>query len=101
MQSTGTWAIVLGLLNIIITTLLRFLLYAQSNLNGKDRATLVITELAIGLIVGGRYFEQVQFDRSTDQFSIQGAGTIPSALVTTIDTAISNPYFQAYASAAW
>jgi len=52
-HSTGTWAIVLGVLNIILSPLLENLVYTQASAKGQSKATLVITALILGLIVGG------------------------------------------------
>ena len=52
-HSAGTWAIVLGLLNIVLTPFLEFLVYTRSGSNGKGEITLVLAALVVGLIVGG------------------------------------------------
>jgi hypothetical protein len=48
-HSAGTWSIALGVINIVLTPLLGYLLYAKAT-NG---ASLVIAELLIGLVIGG------------------------------------------------
>jgi hypothetical protein len=54
-HSAGTWAFVLGLLNIVVSPLLGFLIYNQSSSNGGNELTLVIIVVVTGLIVGGTF----------------------------------------------
>lgn len=52
-HSAGTWAIVLGLLNVIVTPLLQAFLYTKANSGGHSKNTLVLAAFVIGLIIGG------------------------------------------------
>jgi len=51
-HSAGTWAIVLGVLNIIVTPLLELLVTPT---NGQSKTSLVVTASIIGLVIGGIY----------------------------------------------
>lgn len=51
-HTVGTWAIVLGILNIVLTPLLTATTYSQQTANGLGEAALVMGGLIVGLVIG-------------------------------------------------
>lgn len=54
-HSAGSWAIVLGLLNIVLTPLFEFATYTQASSSGYTKSTLVLGSFVIGLVVGSLF----------------------------------------------